>query len=118
MARNLQIPIYDSDDEISDNDLGLDSIIFFICSFNSLHLSLGLHRIYLNPFIESNVCNECIFCTREGIRHHKNKPNEISLIRRVRSPCRCFHECVTEGTVFYFFASHENIHTVSSVIPE
>ena len=25
MARNLQIPIYDSDDEISDNDLGLDS---------------------------------------------------------------------------------------------
>ena len=74
--------------------------------------------MYLNPFIESNVCNECIFCTREGIRHHKNKPNEISLIRRVRSPCRCFHECVTEGTVFYFFASRQNIHTVFSVIPE
>ena len=42
MARNLQIPIYDSDDEISDNDLGLDSIFFISIG---LHLNLGLTYI-------------------------------------------------------------------------
>ena len=34
MARNLQIPIYDSDDEISDNDLGLDSKEISIFQFS------------------------------------------------------------------------------------
>ena len=66
MARCVNVPIYDSDDSISDDEL------------------------------ESEVCQTCVFCARENIRHHKTKTNEIPIIRRIRSPCRCFHECVAK----------------------
>ena len=67
MARCLNVPIYDSDDsDITDDDL------------------------------ESEICQTCVFCARENIRHHKTKENEIPIIRRIRSPCRCFHECVAK----------------------
>ena len=49
------------------------------------------------PKTEPNVCDSCLFCSRDGVRHHKDKKNENRLIRRVRSPCRCYHTCIQEG---------------------
>jgi len=44
--------------------------------------------------LESEICQECIFCQREKVRHHKVKKDESFLVRQLRSPCRCFHECI------------------------
>ncbi|CBY42410.1 unnamed protein product [Oikopleura dioica] len=62
MARAIEVPVLECNDDINDDDL------------------------------ESDICNECVFCERDQVRHHRTKTNELSLMRALRSPCRCSHE--------------------------
>ena len=100
MARHAEVPIFDSDDDISDNELGkspLEDVLWKTSlSYKLINVSFCNYTINLEP----NVCESCLFCQRDGVRHHKDKTNEIKLIRRVRSPCRCFHTCIQEGMGF------------------
>ncbi|CAG5108341.1 Oidioi.mRNA.OKI2018_I69.chr1.g3749.t1.cds [Oikopleura dioica] len=62
MARAIEVPVLECNDDINDDDL------------------------------ESDICNECVFCERDQVRHHRTKKNEHTLMRALRSPCRCSHE--------------------------
>lgn len=66
MSRAIPVPVFALDDDVKDDEL------------------------------QSEVCNGCIFCERELVRHHKTRENENPIIRQLRSPCRCFHECMAD----------------------
>ena len=34
--------------------------------------------------LESHICNECIFCEREKVRHHKTRQHEHTFVRQLR----------------------------------
>ena len=34
--------------------------------------------------LESHICNECIFCEREKVRHHKTRQDEHTFVRQLR----------------------------------
>ena len=34
--------------------------------------------------LESHICNECIFCEREKVRHHKTRQDEHTFVRKLR----------------------------------
>lgn len=63
MSRQIRVPVLTVEDEPAESDL------------------------------ESEICHECMFCERERVRHHKARDDEHVIMRQLRSPCRCFHEC-------------------------